>query len=208
MEILDSLEVRWFFGSTAPVVARARSWFAHVSAEPRRRDEYLLTDRADVGFKARVIEAEPIKLETKYRLETTEAVQLAPNVTGHVERWRKLSVALDDPELKKAGTWRGLDKVRWLRRFTFEGGVVREAPPKARLALGCGLELTELRWQAASGAEGGVAWTLALEAFGHGAPLLEVLRGTLRAATETGLELALESRESMGYPEWLQRSAS
>ncbi len=208
MEILDSLETRWFLPADSSSVALVRPWFEVVSPEPRRRDEYLLTGRNDVGFKARVVEGQPSKLETKYRLQAFGGVELAPGVTGHVESWRKLSLALDDPELRKQGAWRGLSKARWLRRFEFRSGEAREVSGKARLEAGCGLELTELRWENAAGGAPHVAWTLAFEAFGANVALLDVLKATCRTALTSGLSLSLGKEGSMSYPEWLSSSAS
>jgi hypothetical protein len=208
MEILDSLEVRWFLAEGAPALKLARPWFDAVSPEPRRRDEYLLTGRDDIGFKARVVEGQASKLETKYRLQALGGLELAPGVAGCVESWRKLSLALDDAELRKQGAWRGLAKARWLRRFEFGGGVAREVSGKARLEAGCGLELTELRWESATGGAPRVEWTLAFESFGANVVLLDVLEATCRAALGSGLSLSLGSESSMSYPEWLSRSGA
>jgi hypothetical protein len=206
VEILNSLEARWFLRESTPALKLARPWFEAVSPEPRRRDEYLLTGRDDIGFKARVVEGQPIKVETKYRLQTLGDVELAPSVVGRVEGWRKLSLSLDDPELRKQGAWRGLSKARWLRRFEYRGGEAREVSGQVRLEVGCGVELTELRWQSGAGAAEHVEWTLALEAFGAEAALLDVLKATCRAAQGSGLSLELGCEGSMSYPAWLGRT--
>ncbi len=207
MDILDSVEVRWFLAEDAPGLAAARAWFARVSPEPRRTDEYLLTGRGDVGFKARRIDGDPVKLETKYRLEELGPLSVGRGVVGHAERWRKLSLSAEDPKLRAQGAWRALEKKRWLCRYAFEGGAVREVAGKERLPVGCGLELTELRWQSQAG-EPRVDWTLALEAFGEGAQLSEVIQAAYRAASEAGLTVELGPELSQSYPAWLEGSAA
>jgi hypothetical protein len=204
MDVLESLEVRWFMSDFDPVVAVAVSWFGPASREGSRVDDYLLTGRTDLGFKARAVENQPTKIETKYLIGSLGAVTIAPGVTGKLERWRKLSLALEDPKLKKDGAWLTVEKDRQLRKFAFQSGAASEVPVGARPDAGCGVELTRLRYWSVGEPNVRTAWTLGLEAFGPEDGLLQVLQTTCGAAFSGGLQLSVDSACSMSYPEWLR----
>jgi hypothetical protein len=207
LEILDSLEVRWFLSDADSALAAARAWFASTSPEGRRVDAYLRTGRDDLGFKARQVEDQPTKVETKYLLGELGPVPIGLGAIGKLERWRKISLMLDDSMLKKDGSWRTVEKERRLRKFAFQGGIASEVTTAARPDAGCGIELTQLRWQDESRAVApAIAWTLGLEAFGPELMLLEIFQTTCRAALEAGLKLELGSELSMSYPQWLLSS--
>src|SRR5882724_12110012 len=76
----ESVEVRWFLPNDERVISAVHAWFKAVPAERERRDDYLNTGRDDLGFKARDIEKQPAKLETKYLIGSLNAVQFAPGV--------------------------------------------------------------------------------------------------------------------------------
>ena len=196
LEVLDSLELRWFFDNED---VPAQAFFAETAPEPSRVDDYLETGRSDLGFKGR---GEGTKVETKYLLGSLGVVQLLPGVTGKLERWRKLSLTVDDAELEKSGDWLHVEKVRRLRRYAFDGGKASEVSPSAYPAAGCSVEFTALCCRAA-GAPELHAWTLGFEAFGSRAWLLGVLQATCRAALDAGLRVNSGPTSSMSYPEWL-----
>ena len=202
MDILDSLEARWFLADDHSTAQAACAWFEGVSSEGTRVDHYLFTGRDDLGFKARRAENQPVKVETKYLLGSLGAVQLATGVVGKLERWRKLSLALDDSRLQNQGAWLALDKDRRLRKFAFDEGQAAEVPMSARLDAGCGVELTRLRWR--NGDSDAMKWTLGLEAFGPPDRLLEVMLATCRAAFAQAPTLALAAAQSESYPSWLR----
>ena len=66
MEILESLEVRWFLPPGASVGPVLESWFGPTQDEGKRIDHYLRTGRSDLNLKARLEEGKPAKVETKY----------------------------------------------------------------------------------------------------------------------------------------------
>src|SRR5262245_37725001 len=96
MQLVDSLEVRWFLADADPALAIVQRWFSSVEPEPHRIDNYLLTGRSDLGIKTRSVHNEPTKLETKYLAGSLGLIELAPGVRGNLERWRKLSSTLED----------------------------------------------------------------------------------------------------------------
>jgi len=204
LDILDSLEVRWFLAEDHPTAVAARDWFASIASEGRRVDHYLLTERDDLGFKARVVENQPAKVETKYLLGSLGGVHLARGVVGDLERWRKLSLALEDAGLQRHGSWLAIEKDRRLRKFAFDNGSVSEVPVSSRPDAGCGIELTQLRFRPGDGAAAAVACTLGLEAFGPEATLLDGLQATCRIVFGAGSKLVLDGECSMSYPQWLR----
>ena len=53
---------------------------------------------------------------------------LAPNFTGRLERWQKLSVAVSDAKMKQQGAWLTVTKSRRLRKLGYASGALGEAP--------------------------------------------------------------------------------
>jgi hypothetical protein len=202
LDILDSLEVRWFFADAHPAAVAARDWFKTTVPEDRRVDHYLLTGRDDLGFKARMAEKQPTKAETKYLLGSLGAMQLAAGVAGRIERWRKLSLSLDDPELRRHGSWISVEKSRQLRKFAFDNGQVTEVPGSSRPDAGCGVELTQLHYHRDGNPL--VEWTFGLEAFGPELGLLDVLQATSRVTFAAGAGFELGADCSDSYPGWLR----
>lgn len=140
-------------------------------------------------------------METKYLTGSLGEVELAEGVTGVLERWRKLSLALDDPELRKHGRWIAIAKDRWLRRMAFRDGALRGASGDARLEAGCGIELTHLRIEGAGAPVEQV--TFGFEAFGPPERLLEILLAACREEFSGGGAVELQAGWSLGYPAWL-----
>jgi hypothetical protein len=205
LELLDSLEVRWFLEPESPTAAALSRWFGATEPEGKRTDHYLLTGRDDFGFKARIQENQPVKVEAKYLVGSHGAVQVAPDESGKLEHWRKISLALDDPRLKQQGSWLPIDKRRLLRKFAFERGTASEVPGNSFPDAGCNIELTELRYQALASGKSRLLWTFGFEAFGPETRLLDVLQAACRAALDKGLKLDVSEHLSMSYPEWLWR---
>jgi hypothetical protein len=204
VEILHSLEVRWFLDDAETRVPGIRARFDASTLLSGRVDRYLFTERDDLGFKVRAEANRPIKVETKYRTEALGEFRLAPNVDGKVERWTKLSLALDDPEIAREGKWLALEKSRRLRKFAFEQDAVSEVQVQEQVACGCGAELTELQFRRGDAAI--ALWTLGFEASGPPDLLFAALRATCEAifagsAGSVSHELRIEW--SRGYPSWL-----
>lgn len=207
MDLLDSLEIRWFLASDHPSLTVAQKWFASAALDGNRTDDYLLTGRNDLGFKARVVENQPTKLETKYLVGSLGVTQVAPGTVGRLERWRKLSLPLSDPRLKKDGDWRTVKKNRRVRKFAFDGGGALEVPVESHPVAGCGIELTELRVDGNDNVSA-PTWTIGLEAFGPELNLLEIFWATCRATLGDALKLELGGELSMSYPQWLASTRS
>ena len=69
MEILESLEVRWFLPPGASVGAMLENWFGPTQDEGKRIDHYLRTGRSDLNLKARLEEGKPAKVELGRRVQ-------------------------------------------------------------------------------------------------------------------------------------------
>lgn len=203
LDILDSLEVRWFFAGDHLAAAAACASFASVTVEGRRVDHYLVTDRNDLGLKARLVEGETTKVETKYLVRGMGTIRLGERIAGNLERWRKLSLAVDDRQgLRRQGLWLAVEKDRRLRKFAFENGYATEVSATSRPDAGCGFELTQVRYRLDD--ELSVPeWTLGLEAFGPEPKLLEILQATSRVAFIDDARFELDGARSASYPEWL-----
>jgi hypothetical protein len=204
MEILDSLEVRWFLPSNAPAGASLERWFGAARDEGERVDHYLATRRADLSFKARLAKEKPAKVETKYLVGSLGIVDLAPQMSGELQRWRKLSLALDDPALRRDGAWLAVAKRRRLRKFAVastEAPTASEVSPDAYPPIGCGVELTRLDYSIDGTAR--VEWTFGLEAFGPSAGLLDVLQAAVRVITARSGLPNLPAAWTASYASWL-----
>src|SRR5689334_12812151 len=117
MEILDSLEVRWFFAREDSAIGTLKKCFASIPSEGDRTDHYLFTGRNDLSFKARLAAGKPAKVETKYLVGSLGAVDVAAQTTGELQRWTKLSLVATDAELTQHGSWLAVKKARQLRKF-------------------------------------------------------------------------------------------
>ena len=126
MEILDSIEVRWYLPPGASAEGELKEWFRSTKDEGKRIDDYLATGRTDLSFKARREEGKPLKVDTKYLIGSLGVVDMAPKISGELQRWTKLSLQLNDPELKKSGTWLAVTKTRQLRKYEV---TLTPAPP-------------------------------------------------------------------------------
>jgi len=206
VDVLESLEVRWFLAAGDSVLGMVGPWFASAIVERGRRDDYLWTGRRDLGIKARGVDAAPTQLEVKYLVRSLGVAEVAPGMVGHLERWTKLSLPVDAPELGRRGRWVALAKERRLRTFAFAGGLAREVRGSGRLDAGCGVELTRVVVSEEGGAPPQVCFTVGIEAFGPESTLKASLDAACRAAADSGLAVQLTSSSSMSYPEWLASS--
>jgi len=207
MEILSSLEARWFIDDLEGASAKAaREWFERVEVQGKRADRYLLTGRDDIGFKARVEEGRPAKIEIKYLLDSLGATPVHDGFVGTLERWQKLSLTVTDDALEKQGEWVRIAKARRLRKFAYDHGVVRPAAADALPEAGCGVELTELDYEVFGTKKR--ALTLGVEAFGPKHLLLEVFQRVGEVAFEDARGLRLGEDRSESYPAWLTRVGS
>lgn len=203
MDIVESAEVRWFLEGQ-PDAGRVRRWFGEGSSEGERVDWYLSSGRSDLGFKARLVKGAPAKVETKYLLGSIGAVELAPGVVGNVERWQKLSLELDDPELRRRGRWIEVRKDRIVLKFAWESGTLTPIPGhEKRVPAGSGFELTTV-W----GDPKVSGYSIGVEAFGPSNQLLRIVQETCTAVFADARDINLPEALSMSYPAWLAKRAS
>jgi hypothetical protein len=116
MELLESLEARWFM-TRVQSAAELQKWFASTPDEGERTDHYLITNCNDLSFKARLEAGKPAKVEMKHLVGSLGVLELAPLMVGELQRWTKLSLAINDPKLKQHGGWLEVKKTRYLRKF-------------------------------------------------------------------------------------------
>lgn len=202
MEILESLEVRWFLPPGASVDATLKKWFGSTKDEGKRIDHYLATGRSDLNFKARIEEGKPLKVETKYLVGSLGAIDLTTKISGEVQRWTKLSLLLSDPKLKQHGVWLEVAKTRQLRKYAITmtpAPSVNEVTINDHPVIGCGVEFTRLDYAIDGTAH--VEWTFGLEAFGPSSQLMDVMRATVRAISPGLPNLAAGWTAS--YATWL-----
>src|SRR5262245_45459323 len=178
MDILESLELRWFLPDDTPTTGALQAWFGTTVAEESRTDHYLITGRSDLGFKARLVANQPAKVETKYLVGSLGMIAARPRVTGELQRWTKLSMQFEDQALKRDGEWLAVDKTRYLRKFAVDAGsappTAREVSVSDRPGAGCGVELTRLDFAVA-----GIrarTWTFGFEVFGPQLQMIDFLR--------------------------------
>jgi hypothetical protein len=205
MDLLESLEVRWFFVSSHPTVAEVRDWFESVPVlhDGRRDFYYFDPHRPDLNAKERTGEDGTPKLEFKYRVGELGSTQLLPGVSGTLERWTKVSVELTSRAISSDARCVEVSKERRLRKFEFVAGTCAEVAAKERPQAGCTVECTEL-----TAARAGLvkrACSFGLEAFGPAPVSLGGLEGTLRLLAVERPDLRLEAAQSLSYSGWLTR---
>ena len=205
MTILESMEVRWFLPPDPARDALLTTWFDSATAEGAREDSYLRTGRPDLGIKLRHATATAAKLETKYLVGTHGSIEIAPTMSGRLERWQKLSMKVDDPR-GSSESWLVMQKDRRMRKFAFDGGHAFEVGPTEQVQAGAGLELTILRFS--EDGQETVITTLGLEAFGPSSDLLTIFEHTCRRAFADAPAVTLQDIDSLSYPAWLARRAS
>jgi hypothetical protein len=103
MDILESLELRWFLAAGTPTTGTLPTGFGSTGAEKPRVDHYLVTGRPDLGFKARLVANDPARVETKYLVGSLGVVTIGPGLTGELQRWTKLSLEVEDKSLQHGG---------------------------------------------------------------------------------------------------------
>lgn len=208
-----SAEIRWFWSDEPKAL---KDWFADPKRHPcapggadhpipgltPRDDDYLDDpDQVELGIKCR---GKKPGIEIKGLVAVRPDLSPPGTFTAPVELWGKWNSP--HVELDSSKTVR-VSKFRQLRKFDTESERPVEIPlgpdelPLAKSplpALGCQVEFTRIHL-----ANGGVAWTFGLEAFGP----LETLKRTLQstsAVLEHRAPPSLASGELASYPHWLR----
>jgi len=201
--MLTTAELRWFCRGTVP--GAVENWFQQgcpgedIESAAERTDLYLATASEYLGIKLR-----QEQLEIKWRDAALGVLQFSDALAGQLEKWVKWTcqpVPATLPEVDLAtGHWIRVAKVRCQRRYqVFPDQSLTAVPATQSIPQGCSLELTKL-----SVAET-AWWSLALEASGEDAALVDVLQTVAHRLLPTCSGLKLPVQNSYAYPQWLSR---
>ena len=200
-----SVELRWFFRQHLP--EEIKDWFCGsrlCKEEAGRSDLYLVFPG---GNHASLKLRGGTRLEIKTRIQMPEPFSLATGASvGRQDAWVKWSHYDSEIAVRLAALeggsphWFPVAKKRWLRKFRIgAAGQVEEIDADTMAARGCRIEVSEVN------VRGSYWWTLAFESFDEGnrtADLEQVARHFLKMRPQG---LVLTERDSMSYPEWLNR---
>lgn len=202
--MLTTYELRWFYPGTIP--QDIELWFEQnclieqLQPPEEREDLYLYSPRCDfLGIKLR-----QGQLEVKWRKAELGIVRFGEFVEGKAEKWGKWlccdateesfqpNLVLGDP------SWVSVQKVRFSQLYQ----ILSEFPPQPVSAHedidnGCTVELTHLIIQE------NAWWSLAFEAFGEDARLMENLQVTADRVFKSYSVSKLLALNSYAYPSWL-----
>ncbi|NMG11634.1 hypothetical protein [Brasilonema sp. UFV-L1] len=202
--MLTTYELRWFNPGTVP--QDIKFWFEqNCLISPRqppeeREDLYLYSPGCDfLGVKLR-----HGRLEVKWRKAELGIMYFGDFVQGRAEKWGKWLCCDDTQEsfhpnlVLGNSSWISVQKVRYSQRYQ----VLREFSPqpvstKAHIDNGCTVELTHLMIQE------NFWWSLAFEAFGEDAYLMDNLQTTASWVFKSYRELKLPASHSYAFPSWL-----
>ena len=202
-----SAEIRWFYKQELPL--GVKDWFCGsrlCKEEAARTDHYLvLPGSNEVGVKVR----DGRKLEIKARTGTPQPLSLATGASvGRQDEWVKWSHEDSDVAGRLAALegsspeWVPVAKQRWLRKFLVDAaGQVEETDADTMIDEGCKVELSVVKVRDSNW------WTLAFESFGEGNRAMNLEPFALHFLKMLPHGLALAERDSMAYPEWLNRLA-
>ena len=196
-----TLEVRWFGPGSPPDAVTIRFDDLGAPGPQGRTDTYLpLSGNEDLGVKLRDGSR---ALEFKLRRREFSDAKLTA-AGGHIERWQKWSLPIDDEACRAAGL--GLpgesrvevDKSHRLLtyRLAADGSAALAAE---RPGDGCSVEVTRLR------VRGEPWWSVGCEAFGAEHRLTDALAAATAAFFTEDVAGALTGTLSCGYPAWLSR---
>lgn len=198
--MVTTAELRWF--CRGPLPGAVENWFqqscpGEVEPPEERTDHYLaIPDCEYLGIKLR-----QGQLEIKWR-EAKLGVLQSGELAGQSEKWRKWSCQSVPDTLPEAdlvtGRWISVAKSRSQRRYqVFPNQSLTAVPVAQSLHQGCSVELAKLSVAATAW------WSLAFEAFGEEADLVNVLQIVAHHVLQTYSGLKLQVQDSYAYPQWL-----
>jgi hypothetical protein len=204
--VKPSAELRWFF--KGPLPSSVKEWFcgSKLCREERSRtDHYLVFPGSNsVGLKIR----DGRKLQAKARVREPEPFSLPGGaVIGRLDSWVKWSNDDEDVAGRLAGLrfgdplWVSVIKERSMRKFQLDDQHVTEVDANTRQDRGCTVELTRITLPDS------LWWSLAFESFGPTPLTDDVARTAAHFLKLIPDGLVLTERDSMAYPEWLNRLA-
>lgn len=202
--MLISNELRWFYPGSIP--EDIELWFKKNclldSSQPpeEREDLYLYSPSDFLGIKLR-----QGRLEVKWRKSELGIIRFGDSVEGKAEKWGKwlcedsAKESFQPTTVANTPSWVSVQKVRYSQLYQ----IVPEFPPQAVSANegidnACSVELTRLlirenRW-----------WSLAFEASGEEACLMDNLQKTASWIFNTYHWSKLLAADSFAYPSWLE----
>jgi len=228
VDYYHSAEARWF-STTTDLLSTWLTWFSrngrlkvvksatktavtgpHIKRERLRKDEYLILPCSEsTGVKQR-----------QGRFEIKSLVS-APRpwsgygMVGRIDQWVKWSFDPPDDEFRiqlaerltgkqkspGSGNWRTVTKTRYLQKYSYDEGSLREISPDHRPTKGCNVELTRIAVNASQS-----NWiTLGFESFGEPGSVLQQLDASLQYYF-TNHKLPphpLTGANSLNYPTWI-----
>ncbi|MGC9348420.1 MAG: hypothetical protein ACP5JG_09810 [Anaerolineae bacterium] len=200
MEIMTTVEVRWFFPGEIP--PRVLAWYRMGERDPEQQpvrvDHYLPVLGTDgLGLKYR-----EARIEMKQRYERHADRDLGDGVAGNVELWTKWSFTLAEERIAERfedlDAWVAVQKARHMRNYEIKtNGTLVAIPVDVTPRLGCSVELTRVV------ARGSAWWTLAFEAVGAEEALMTTLERVAGHVLTHAEGFGLTSAVSYGYPRWL-----
>lgn len=193
----DTTEIRWFATGSMPLEVVA--WFTQSGTRGTleiRQDAYLPAGTPTVGRKRR--NHGPFEIKT--RLGLGPAFHLDGQLSGRIERWRK--VISTRPHLPRPSRqWANVHKVVVTRTYHVgRAAMLVEVHRGDTSVPGCDIELAEVTVNDVE------AWTLAFEAWGPEGEQRRILEQAATAfIADTGLPTFVTSQLTvdMGYPAWL-----
>ncbi|RCJ32874.1 hypothetical protein A6770_18265 [Nostoc minutum NIES-26] len=202
--MLTTNELRWFYPGTIP--EDIEFWFQQnclidqMRSPQEREDRYLYTPECDyLGIKLR-----QGRFEVKWRKAELGVLRFGEFVEGKAEKWGKW--LCDDPtkesfqlaQISDSSSWVNVQKVRYSQPYQVLSNLsVQAVAANEHITNGCNVEITQLIIQEHTW------WSLALEAFGEDACLMDNLRTTASWVFNTYQGAKLLAVNSYAYPHCL-----
>ncbi len=202
--MLLTYELRWFYPGRIP--EDIQNWFEQYclidspSPPEERSDLYLYLPECEfLGIKLR-----EGRLEVKWRQAELGIVRFGESVEGKVEKWGKwlccdpTGESFQPSQVLANPLWLSVEKVRYSQIYQ----VTPEFSPQPvfsdeNIDNGCSIELTQLVIQ------NHTWWSLAFEAFGEDAHLMDNLQATANWVFHPDGGAKLITTDSFAYPSWI-----
>jgi len=203
--MLTSMEMRWFDRGTIP--GDVEHWFSvdcpgeRLGKPDDREDVYLYTTPMCEYLNIKLRQG---RLEVKWRKAELGVLQLGNLYEGKAEKWIKWFC--EDPTTDNMtpeavvgqGSWISVKKRRFQRMYNiFPGTSITLLPVNQPIHKSCAVEITQLNIR------GNDWWSLAFEAFGEEATLMDKLQQTAQVLFKTYRGPNLQAKNSFAYPKWL-----
>lgn len=197
-------ELRWFYPGSIP--EDIQNWFEqhcliHPQQPPEERsDFYLYSPECQfLGIKLR-----EGRLDVKWRTMNLGVVSFGEFVEGKVEKWGKwlccdpTQESFQPSQVLANPLWVSVQKVRYSQIYQVTPEFsLQPVSTSEDIDNGCGVELTHLVIQ------NNAWWSLAFEAFGEDAHLMNNLHVTASWVFNTYGSAKLLAADSFAYPSWL-----